>query len=682
MNVDISMEVQGISESEIVNELNGISYIAYCLRFQFVDLTTNEVQEQLDYEVIVGVDLTGNIGITGFLADEEQDFKADSYFCDEAGRVVTPSGPLIQGKAVRICVSPDGNTQNFGVVINRINNMFLLREDSGVSRALIRDRGVVEDTRVTQVDCRTSSVVCSVSTTPSNAFYTSDGVVVGVGEVVLMYNYDTRRRRTVRVPFEFGHRRTGNLAGLDAGNYTFRVAFDVKPAEPIHEARMFRCNELNRELTEEEQRESLYRGDAVRVCAFPDDFAIASGVSMYEVNSFTFTQTGEHAQVAVSEGGNALGGTVMLCQSGDPVCVFKTYLNDDFFDEGIPIQGKGEFRLQYGDERVPVFDTEDGVNPAVAGSSVREFSFTITLDDPPPGRNSNSFDDAENWWKNTPPAMRFLYILAFIIIILLCLLCFFILLCGVPAVFNKKEKELEDEEFFRDAPFIPPNAVRSNVQDNPDFCDALANPEEYYADPNAEYVPNQSRSNAEYVPNQSRSNAEYVPNQSRSNAEYVPNQSRSMPTEDVPEDEVPEDEPAPLLALTYGEKNRSFRGGASKEPSESSFYSKSPGTPGRKPKVSTNGKVNRESQQSSGASRPSTSSERVPRPVKKKRDPSLSLATDAPEEAPTSGRKPRKSRKSEASNTSQTPDQPSKKKKKKKKSSRISKVDEGDTNEE
>jgi hypothetical protein len=668
MNVDISMEVQGISESEIVNILNGVSYIAYCLRFQFVDLDTKEVMEQLDYEVIVGVDLTGNIGITGFLSDQEQGFQARSYFCDDTGRTVVPSGPLIQGNAVRICVSPDDNTQDFGVVINRINNMFLLREDSGVSRALIRDRGVVDDTRVTQLDCRTGSLICSVSTTPSYAFYTSDGVVEGVGEVVLMYNYDSRRRRTVRVPFEFGHRRAGNLAGLDAGNYTFGVSFAVEPSGPIHDARIFRCDEMNRELTEEEQRQSLYKGDAVRVCAYPDETAIASGVSMYQVNSFTFTQTGEHAQVAVAEGGVALGGTIMLCQSGDPICVFKTYLNNDFFDEGIPIQGKGEFRLQYGEERIPVFDT------AAAGSSVREFSFTITLDDPPADRNCDFCDDPETWWMNTPLAMRVMYILAFIIIILLCLLCFFILLCGVPAVFNKKEKELEDEEFFKDAPFIPPNAVKSNVQDNPDFCNALKNPEEYYAD---------------------------------QNEEYVPRQSRGMPTEDVPEDEMPEDEwpreePAPLLALTNGESNRSFRGGASKQPSESSFYSKSPGTPGtprRKPKASINGNAIggnplSESQDSPGASpgasRPSTPSGRAPRPGKKKRDPSLSLATDAPEAPRTpGGRKARKSRTSEASNISPTPsktspmpNEPSKKKKSKKKSSRISKMDEDDTNEE
>lgn len=642
MNVDISMEVQGISESEIVNELNGVSYIAYCLRFQFVDLTTGDVKEQLDHEIIVGVDLKGSIGITGFLEDEEQNFRADTFFCDEAGRSLVPSGPLIQGNEIRICVSPDANTQNFGVLINRINNLFLLREDSGVSRAIIRDRGVVEDSRITEVSCRTASAVCSVATTPSNAFYTGEGVVIGTGEVVLMYNYDSRRRRAIRVPFEVGHRRVGNLAGLDAGNFTFRIPFNVKPAEPIHEARMYRCNELNEELTEDEQRQSLYRGDAVRVCAFPDEFAVQSGVSMYQIYSFSFTQPGEYSQIAVSDGGTIGGDTIVLCQSGDPLCVFKTYLSEEFFDEGIPIQGKGEFRLQYGDERISVFDTGDGVNPAVAGSSIREFSFTITLDDPPAGRNSDFFDDAENWWNNTPIPMKVLYILAFIIIILLCLICFFILLCGVPDVFNKKEKALEDEEFFKDAPFIPPTAVRSNVQDNPDFCNALRNPEEYYADPNAE---------------------------------YIPNQSRNMPNggfEDEPEDPLPE----PLLAITNGEPV---------EPSESSFYSKeSPETNG-KPRASTNGRVPRDTNLSHPAdSRPSVSGERVPRTGKKKqRDPSLSLATEAPEEAPRpAGRKPRKSRKPETISTGETADEPTKKRKSKKKSRKSQIEEEGDTNEE
>eukprot|EP00980_Cylindrotheca_fusiformis_P013313 scaffold3389_cov119-Cylindrotheca_fusiformis.AAC.5 len=518
MTVDISMEVTGISESEIVNELNGVSYIAYCVRFEFVDKTNEEILNKKDQEIIVGVDLKGSIGITGFLEDEEQNFRADSYFCDDSNKQFVPSGPLLQGTVLRICVSPDANTHNFGVVINRINNLFLLRDDIAVTRAIIRDRGVVEDPRVTDVDCRTASQVCSVATTPSNEFFVGEGEVVARGEVVLMYSYDTRRRRAVRIPLDVGHRRVGNLAGLDAGNSTIRIPFQIKPAQASHKARLYRCNELNEELTADEQSEPLYRGDAVRVCAIPDELAVQNSVTMHQIGTFTFTQPGEHSQVAVSDIGRSVGNTMVICQSGDPVCVFKTYLDDSFFDERKPIQGKGEVVLQYGDERIPVGDKGGGTNPAVAGISTLEFTFPITLSEPPAGRNSDFFEDAENWWDNTPIAMKVLYILAFIIIILLCLICFFILIFGVPDIFNKKGKAEEDEEFFKDAPFIPPNAVRSNVLDNPHFCNSLKNPEEYYADPDAEYMPNQS--------------------------------SRGM--EDTGFEDEPED-PAPLLSLTYGD---------------------------------------------------------------------------------------------------------------------------------
>jgi len=513
MNVDIAMEVQGISESEIVNELNGQSYIAYCVRFQFTDLETQEIMEYLDHEIIVSVDLQGSIGITGFLSDEEQKFAAGTDLCDGEGNYIAPNDGVVQGNPVRFCVSPDENTQKFGVVINRIETLFFTRDETGATMALIRDRGVVVDPRITEVVCPTASVVCSVLTTPSNLFFTGPGSVRAIGEVVFMYNYNARRRRTVRVPVEIDERRLGNLAGLDAGKYPFGIEIKLVPAQNDHEALMYRCNEKNQELIQQEQQMPLYRGDAVRVCAIPDSRADENGVFMHNIHNMFFSQPDEHDQTAIADGGLAFRDTLVLCQSGDPICVMKTYLHDDFFDNAIPVEGRATVRLQFGEERIGIAET-DGTDPSVAGSSELKFFFPVTTDDPPPGRNGDPGNDLDNWWLDTPFALRVFYIIMFVILILICLCCFLMLLFGVPDFFGKKKKEQEDEEFFNNAPFIPPNKVRSNVVDNPHFCNALKNPEQWYSDPNGEYAPNGDRG-----------------------------------FEDVPEDE-PEDD-APLLALDY-----------------------------------------------------------------------------------------------------------------------------------
>jgi len=276
----------------------------------------------------------------------------------------------------------------------------------------------------------------------------------------------------------------------------------------------------------------LYRGDAIRLCAIPDENADNNGVFVHNIHDVIFTQPGEHSQRAVELGGVPAAQTLVLCQSGDPVCVMKTYLHDEFFNEGIPVEGVATTRLQFGSERLSVapVDTDD---PAIAGSSQISFFFQVTTDDPPAGRNGDPVDDAEDWWKNTPYALRIFYIVLFVILLLLCLLCFFLLLCGVPDFFGKKEKDREDQEFYSSAPFIPANKVRSNVMDNPHFCNAMKDPEQWYSDPDGD-------------------------------GEYMPSGSRDM--EDIPEDE-PEDD-APLLALDYwGPIDPAFSGGGRKSQS-------------------------------------------------------------------------------------------------------------------
>jgi len=569
MNVDIAMEVQGISESEIVNELNGQSYIAYCVKFQFRDQNSLEIKNSHDYEIIVSVDLQGSIGITGFLEDEEQKFGTGTDLCDSELKHVPLGDGLVQGNSVQVCVSPDESTQKFGVVINRIESFFYNRADANVSMAVIRDRGVVEDPRITTLHCATASTVCAVNSTPSNIFYTAPGMITAVGEVVFMYSYNSRRRRTVRVPFEMDRRRLGNLAGVEAGRYPFGIEIKLLPAQNDHSAYMYRCNERNEELTPEEQQLPLYRGDAVRVCAIPDERAVENGAWMHNVQGFFFTQPDEYAQGAIDEGGLAYHDTLVICQSGDPLCVIKTYLHDDFFDQEVPVEGKATVRLQFGNERIPIAPSDD---PSIAGTSQLQFFFPVTTDDPPPGRNGQPENGISSWWDDTPFPLRVLYIVLFIILILLCLFLFFVLLFGVPDYFNKKKKEEEDEEFFKNAPFIPPNKIRSNVVDNPHFCNALKNPEQWYSDPNGEYAPGTDRGVEEFQDEDEEDDTPLLAldywgpidpdmgggRKPKSNGEY---QDASTPTRDTPahDDETPAHDDASFVSQETKETDANYQ---------------------------------------------------------------------------------------------------------------------------
>jgi hypothetical protein len=636
MNVDISMDVEGLSKAEILSELNSVSYVAYCVKFELIDLTTGEIKNSVREELIVGIDLTGNIGITGFLRDEEENFAAETFFCDKDNRGVQQIGALIQGEAVRICITPDENTRNYGVLMNRIEKLFLIREDTGVTKAVVRDRGVVAYPRMTEMFCQPASPVCAIETTPSNNFYTSDGTIIAIGEVYFMYNYGARRR-TIRVPFEFGHRRAGSLAGKDAGNHTFGISFDVKPSQPIHKPRMYRCDEMNEPLTEEREREPLHVGDAVRVCAIPDEKAEGSGVRMHQVRNFVFTQSGVGNQVAINAGGNSFDGeTLLLCQPGNPICVFKTHLTESFFEDEIPVQGRGEFRLQFGDERlqiIPEYPDDGGViTPNLAGfagSSEMEFLFGISLEDPPLDRDRSVIEEAENWWLNTPLTMRVLYIILFIIILFLFCLCFFILLCGLPD-FLKKKKGIQEEDFIfnENAPFMPPNATKSKVNDKIDFCDCLSNADNWEFEPNAEYIPKSFRG---------------MPAKDIKGGDWPPREFEDR--EDMAEDEfeaeqepvqVPRRDPTdpPMLAINYGED---FDSNQSKKPesySGASFYSKSPGTPVQSKKNLGRGSPHSTSRSprspKKSVSQHSVKYGRSPRPGRKRtstRDPTLTTST-------------------------------------------------------
>jgi hypothetical protein len=119
--------------------------------------------------------------------------------------------------------------------------------------------------------------------------------------------------------------------------------------EQIYYVEGFLCNESNEEIIYLEPR---FQGSILRVCVKPTDTALADGVYMRRVDSFTFQRDNpidgtKVSQVAVRDGGTANKElTQLYCPRGVELCYFDTLLKSDFYFSAGAIHGFGEAWLQ------------------------------------------------------------------------------------------------------------------------------------------------------------------------------------------------------------------------------------------------------------------------------------------------------------------------------------------------
>jgi hypothetical protein len=123
-------------------------------------------------------------------------------------------------------------------------------------------------------------------------------------------------------------------------------------AHEIYLVEGFICDESNSLLDSEEP---MKQGQKVRVCVKPTDEALADGIYMRRVDSFTFYRFREDGtqitQLALRDGKSANNElTELKCLQGSELCWFETLLKADFYYKAGMIMGYGEAWLQVRDE--------------------------------------------------------------------------------------------------------------------------------------------------------------------------------------------------------------------------------------------------------------------------------------------------------------------------------------------
>jgi hypothetical protein len=119
-------------------------------------------------------------------------------------------------------------------------------------------------------------------------------------------------------------------------------------AEQAYFVEGFLCDQNNEKLVYDEP---MTQGRTLRVCVKPRDDALADGVFMRRIESFTFQRAdsvgGLLSQTAVREGESANAGlTQLVCERGWELCYFDTLLNADFYFGAGTVSGFGEAWLQ------------------------------------------------------------------------------------------------------------------------------------------------------------------------------------------------------------------------------------------------------------------------------------------------------------------------------------------------
>lgn len=135
----------------------------------------------------------------------------------------------------------------------------------------------------------------------------------------------------------------------------FAEEFPVGPADRLDENAQesytiegFICDEDNKLL---ESDRPMVQGEKVRICVKPTKRALADGILMRQVDSFTFYRFLDDGtqvtQTALVDGASAsLELTEITCPRGSTVCWFETLLKAEFFFKTGVISGYGEAWLQ------------------------------------------------------------------------------------------------------------------------------------------------------------------------------------------------------------------------------------------------------------------------------------------------------------------------------------------------
>jgi hypothetical protein len=112
----------------------------------------------------------------------------------------------------------------------------------------------------------------------------------------------------------------------------------------------FECDE---DFQEVKVTEPKVDGDTIRICVRPSPYTRERGVVMRNIDEFQFQTekndgiAGFVVQYAIEKGGKEDGQTLVTCEPGSEICVFKTRLKREFFLLSGEIIGTGIAGLEY-----------------------------------------------------------------------------------------------------------------------------------------------------------------------------------------------------------------------------------------------------------------------------------------------------------------------------------------------
>lgn len=235
------------------------------------------------------------------------------------------------------------------------------------------------------------------------------------------------------------------MEGGLATTAAFDLEFFVIPGDFEYLAEAYHCDGYN---NRQEDVPSISMGESVRICISPTEEARKIGIRIKIIDSFLFTR-GRSKQNAVERSiGPEESQTVVMCDPGSEVCVFRTVLGDNFFGSAGCADGDGLVSLQYSVNSQTSVGRRRLQNEEeffMAGQSPVKVETLLSFR--PIGPDPCAFDHKfTEWWLEEENGKKALYIgiiCGTAISALLCLLCCW--LCP-PFLFRRRDDKVATDE--------------------------------------------------------------------------------------------------------------------------------------------------------------------------------------------------------------------------------------------
>lgn len=189
-----------IANSGIYRDAGTHGLVEFCLRFGVYNVdrdspAANAIEANfLEVPVKLTINLSGGFALDADISNAEvvvqrarANVAVEAYLCDNDDNVVAVADDelrVAQGKSVRICVSPNGETLAKGAAMKRVEEFRFARDDATQVSISPNSGGVAADA-LTVVSCQPGSTVCAFETLLGAAFFEGAGTVTGTGTAYL-----------------------------------------------------------------------------------------------------------------------------------------------------------------------------------------------------------------------------------------------------------------------------------------------------------------------------------------------------------------------------------------------------------------------------------------------------------------------------------------------------------------